>query len=108
MPGWLKRWSERFGLARAMALPVLVALIALRAWDPLLVEALRLRSFDLLQILSPRVESNFPVLIVDIDEKSLAEIGQWPWPRTELAKMIDILMQSGAAAVPSKESRHGC
>jgi adenylate cyclase len=99
MPDFLKRWGDRFGLARAIAVPVLLLLVALRIWDPLLVEAIRLRSFDMLQTLSPRVVTQYPVAIVDIDEKSLAEIGQWPWPRTELAKLVDILMQSGAAAV---------
>lgn len=28
------------------------------------------------------------VVIVDIDEKSLKEVGQWPWPRVEVAKLI--------------------
>lgn len=31
------------------------------------------------------------VVIIDIDEKSLAEIGQWPWERNILAKIVDNL-----------------
>lgn len=31
------------------------------------------------------------VIIIDIDEKSLAEIGQWPWNRNILAKINDAL-----------------
>ena len=31
------------------------------------------------------------VVIVDIDEKSLAELGQWPWPRDRLARLVDTL-----------------
>ena len=40
-----------------------------------------------------------PVVIVDIDEASLAEVGQWPWPRDDLAKMVDYLTKSGALSV---------
>lgn len=31
------------------------------------------------------------VVIVDIDENSIARIGQWPWARTELAAMVESL-----------------
>lgn len=49
---------------------------------------LRLVWFDALQTLAPRVRESTPVLIVDIDEKSLARFGQWPWPRTVLAQLL--------------------
>lgn len=31
------------------------------------------------------------IVIVDIDEKSLAEEGRWPWPRTRVAELTDLL-----------------
>ena len=34
-------------------------------------------------------------VIVDIDEKSLREIGQWPWPRTVLADLFEKSKSSG-------------
>ena len=34
---------------------------------------------------------NEQVAILDIDEKSLAEIGRWPWPRNRLAVLVDKL-----------------
>ena len=61
---------------------VLCALVALRIWDPLPVAALRLQAFDLYQRVAPRESSALPALIVDIDDPSLAEVGQWPWPRS--------------------------
>ena len=33
------------------------------------------------------------IVIVDIDEKSLAEIGRWPWGRDRVAKMVDELFE---------------
>ena len=46
---------------------MLAGLIALRIWDPPSVEDLRLRSFDVYQILKPRIPTVKPVVIVDID-----------------------------------------
>ena len=37
--------------------------------------------------------------IVDIDEASLKKLGQWPWPRTDLAKLLDRLNELGAATI---------
>lgn len=42
--------------------------------------------------------SPVPVL-VDIDEKSIAEVGQWPWPRYQLARLVENLTLDGAAAI---------
>ncbi len=39
------------------------------------------------------------VVIVDLDNKSLQEVGQWPWPRTQLATLVDNLLADGAKAV---------
>src|SRR5262249_6956301 len=42
---------------------------------------------------------DLPVRVVDIDEASLQEFGQWPWPRDRLAKLVDQLSDLGAAAI---------
>lgn len=55
--------------------------------------------FDLYQRLHPRPYGNSPVVIVDIDEESIARIGQWPWPRTTMATLTDRLGELGAATV---------
>jgi adenylate cyclase len=63
---------------------------------------LRNALFDFYQTQVPRAipEGHArPVVIVDIDEPSLAEVGQWPWPRDDLAKMVAFLMKSGALAI---------
>ncbi len=39
------------------------------------------------------------VVIVDIDERSLKELGQWPWSRNKFAKLIDNLTKNGVGAV---------
>ena len=39
------------------------------------------------------------VVIVDIDEKSLRRLGQWPWPRTIVADLVQKVHQGGAKAI---------
>ena len=92
----LVKW---FGLRRTTGFLLLAAFIALRIWDPVQLENLRLRNFDFYQVLKPRQTTIKPVVIVDIDEPSLQALGQWPWPRTLLAELVARLQQAGAAAI---------
>ena len=73
---------------------VVAALLAGRGYDPPILSALRGAGFDTLQRLWPR-ENNppQPVRIVDIDEASLRDLGQWPWPRSQLAALVDELTE---------------
>lgn len=79
---------------------ILLAAVALRLADPFVIQALRLIAFDTYQRLSPQeYEPDVPVRIVDIDEASLAKIGQWPWSRTVVRDLLDRLGEAGAAVV---------
>ena len=98
-PAAARALARLLGRGRLLAIGLLAALLALRAWDPAPVEAFRLRIFDIYQELAPRQETGFPVVIVDVDEASLKELGQWPWPRTVLAALVDRLAAAGAAAI---------
>ena len=55
--------------------------------------------FDAYQRLMPRTEAGAPIAVVDIDEASINTLGQWPWPRTTLAQLVDRLGQAGAATI---------
>ncbi|HML09207.1 MAG TPA: adenylate/guanylate cyclase domain-containing protein [Xanthobacteraceae bacterium] len=93
------RWARWFGLARAVCIVLLLALAALRVADPRPLEEARLRTFDLFQVLRPREQTSRPVVIADIDEASLKEIGQWPWPRTVVADLVNRLRELDAVAI---------
>jgi adenylate cyclase len=95
----IARWARQFGVARAVCLLLLFALVPLRLANPRPLEELRLRTFDFFQILWPRQQNSRPVAIVDIDEASLKSVGQWPWPRTVLADLVTHITQAGAAAI---------
>src|SRR3979409_1521008 len=97
----LRRWfKRRFGYARLMCLALLIGLAALRIADPAPVEEIRVRTFDTFQRIDPRVKTARPVTIVDIDEASLAKLGQFPWPRTRIADLIAGLTRLAAAVGP--------
>lgn len=79
---------------------LLVALLALDAAHDLPgVGALRFAWFDICQRLAPRVRQSAPVVIVEVDDASLARHGQWPWPRTQLALLIERLAEARPAAI---------
>ena len=68
----------------------------IRIADPEITEVLRLKYFDQLQKYSTRItDGHTYTVIVDIDEKSLEEIGQWPWSRTVLAELFKKCAESG-------------
>ncbi|MBX3667525.1 MAG: SpoIIE family protein phosphatase [Rhodocyclaceae bacterium] len=52
---------------------------------------LRLALFDSYQRAFPRQATEFPVTIVQIDEASLQALGQWPWPRIDLATLVQLI-----------------
>lgn len=83
-----------------VALIVLASALLLRSIDPAALVRVRDFAFDTYQRMQPRAYSiETPVRIVDIDEAALAEFGQWPWPRTIVARLIDKLTEMGAAVI---------
>jgi adenylate cyclase len=64
-----------------------------------LVQNLELWSYDhrLLRTMPGTVDDR--IVIVDIDEKSLAEVGRWPWSRNQVARMVDLLFDRYQVAV---------
>ena len=95
----LIRRAQQVGLARAVCIFLLFALVPLRLTDPRPLEELRVRTFDFFQVLRPRPQEIRPVVIVDIDEASLRAIGQWPWPRTTVADLVTQIARLGAVAI---------
>jgi adenylate cyclase len=80
-------------------LPILLAAFFAWASDSEALSHFRLNVFDEYLRLKPRIYEPVPVRIVDIDDESLARYGQWPWPRTLLAKLVNRLTELGVASV---------
>lgn len=96
--GFLKNKALR---RLGVLLPIIsVALgLGLLILDPLPMQTLRNNVFDQYQRWYPRAYVEVPVRIVDIDEETLARLGQWPWPRTRLAELVHRLKRAEVAAI---------
>lgn len=90
-------WSRLYWLA--VGGPLAAGLLVMGA-DPTPLQDLRNGLFDLYQRAAPRAyDPELPVRVVDVDDASLARVGQWPWPRTTVAELTQKLAELGAAAI---------
>lgn len=84
----LARWQ--------LALPMVLLLLAF-AWSPV-TERTDLWLYDTLISHAPLTPAP-ELLLVTIDEKSLQALGQWPWPRSTHARLIDQLAEAGSRSI---------
>lgn len=86
--------------AAILGLVVLVCVLAVAIWRPPEFVAVEEAVFDKYQQWKPReYNPDSPVRVIDIDDESLVEFGQWPWPRTYLAELLRRLTNAGVAAI---------
>lgn len=64
-----------------------------------MVLGLRHALFDAYQRVFPRERQTAPAVIVAIDEPALERYGQWPWPRTRVARLIEQIATARPAAI---------
>jgi adenylate cyclase len=91
-----RSWTGRIRLAGAALLAVLALLVGLKGPG---VERLQSAWFDTHQTLWPRQVATLPVTVIAIDQQSLIEFGQWPWPRNLLARLVRIVQRAEPAAI---------
>jgi adenylate cyclase len=89
-------WSVRIRLIGAALLVALALAIAVKGpWT----DRLQGAWFDAHQALWPRQVATLPVTVVAIDHASLLEMGQWPWPRNLLARLVRVIQRAEPAAI---------
>ena len=100
MLGFMKKAFKKDQLILlATGLAATLSIIFLFYQQPAFIRFLDYKLYD--QFLKQYHSSNatsVPV-VIDLDEKSLAEFGQWPWPRYRVAKLLKYLQAYGAASV---------
>ncbi|WP_162798025.1 CHASE2 domain-containing protein [Sulfitobacter sp. JL08] len=94
-----RSFSKWVGWVRIIAFVCVAFGIVVRIGDPLLVSAIRNAVFDFYHQTKPREYTPLPVAILDVDDRSIEALGQWPWPRTRIAEMVDKATQDGAVAI---------
>ena len=91
------RTSYRYLVAWGLIASLLVA--GLYLYPPFLLAHLDQRVYDVLFRSAQRSQTSGQVVIVDLDERSLARFGRWPWPRGQLARLLEKIEALGAASV---------
>lgn len=100
MTDWNSRFKELAGPGgvRGALLVAVLWLVAMAA-DPAPQQWLRAQLFDGYQRMLPRERVSQPAMVVEIDERSLAIFGQWPWPRRQLGELVERIDAMQPAAI---------
>lgn len=74
-------------------------LVLLFLYLPPSLQSLDNRLRDFFFITRAEIPQSGNVVIVDVDEKSLKALGQWPWERNVIAKLLQNLSKAGAGII---------
>jgi adenylate cyclase len=85
--------------ATVLGLVLTGLILAIHVAQPAVLATLGNLVFDSYQRLAPRAYEDAGVRVVDIDDETIRRLGQWPWPRTDMARLTQSLSDAGAAAV---------
>jgi serine phosphatase RsbU (regulator of sigma subunit)/CHASE2 domain-containing sensor protein len=86
-------------LRLAAGFAAVAAAVALYASSPRILMRLEFSVYDMMLPLRAAKNPSYAPVIIDIDERSLETVRQWPWPRFLIADLAGALKRGGAAAI---------
>jgi adenylate cyclase len=97
----MKDFFKKYSRITPLKITFFVILLALFLFflDFPFLRFMELKTLDLRIASRGSLQPGNETVIAVIDEKSLTELGRWPWPRTTIAKLVDSLKAYGAKAV---------
>jgi adenylate cyclase len=95
----LDRDRPSYGYLGAWGLIASLLVAGLYLHPPFLLAELDRQAYDVLLQSAHRSQTSGRVVIVSLDERSLARFGRWPWPRSRLAQLVEKIGALGAASV---------
>ena len=95
----LRRLASAGARNYLIAAGVAVLVFALFVWAPGFLATIETKLYDLHFVLRGPRSAGDQVVIVAADEKSLAALGRWPWPRSVLADLVNALTEDGAKVI---------
>jgi adenylate cyclase len=93
----LKSFFHLSGLKISLLLTL--GVVGIYFLDPAFLAVLELKTLDLRFLSRGEIPPSGKIALATIDEKSLDELGRWPWPRTRLAQLLDNLVKAEAKVV---------
>lgn len=94
----LSRFLKNISLP-AIGIVISVLIGICYVYQPYFVRFLDSKIYDIILRHNHTSNTSGLIEIIDIDERSLQEYGQWPWPRYRVALLLQKLRQSGARAI---------
>ncbi len=82
-----------------MGIVICAVMIILYVWQPAILQQADRHIYDTFLRANGGGDPSPAPALLDLDEKSLEEFGQWPWPRHLVAKLVATLTEYGAAAI---------
>lgn len=95
----LNKKIKKFSIYFVLSLSLSIFLSAIYIFFPNLPDSLDNRLRDYLFTIRGELPHNQNVVIVDIDETSIKSLGQWPWSRDKLAKILENLTLANVGIV---------
>ena len=95
----LNKKIKKFSIYFVLSLSLSIFLSAIYIFFPSLPDSLDNRLRDYLFTIRGELPHNQNVVIVDIDETSIKSLGQWPWSRDKLAKILENLTLANVGIV---------
>lgn len=83
----------------SLTLGTILLVVALFVSNTPILDLIELKTYDLRFLSRGHVQPSPVVVLALVDEKSLATEGRWPWPRSKLAALVDILSHDGARVI---------
>ena len=83
----------------SLTLGIILIVVTLFFSGTPILDLLELKTYDLRFLSRGPVPPSPSIVMALIDEKSLDTEGRWPWPRSKLATLVDILSQDGAKVI---------
>jgi len=97
--GNIKKHLKKFSIYFLAILIVSIGLSVLYSFIPKTLESFDNRLRDYMFIVRGEEPDSKNVVIIDIDDKSLKQIGQWPWSRDVVADMLVNLTSGGIGLI---------
>jgi adenylate cyclase len=82
-----------------IVLAVLLLLLSFLFLDVPFLRFMELKAYDLRLLARGERPLGAQTVVVAIDEKSLSELGRWPWSRVTMARLVDALREQGVKAI---------
>lgn len=90
---------QKIRLHLTLSFILLCIFSALQLYQPKVLSIFELKLKDQMMSIRGTQAVDPRIAIIDIDERSLQEIGQWPWPRNRVAELLINLRDSGVAII---------